>query len=260
MSNIVSGTLSFSGACYKNIVSNTYDTIAGGYNNIVNGTESNIGGGVINVVASTGIYATIGGGVGNSVSTNSGTISGGSNNTVNGANATVPGGASNLAQGSYSFAAGKQAQALDPGTFVWADSSGTPFTSTANNQFLVRASGGVGIGTTSPAANTLTVGGGGLRVSTSGTTFAEIQAGTASLGTGSGGVTNIYTVTFPTAFSNPPKVIVTTRNDYPTWDVPDTFAVTVRKVFTNTFVVNVFRVDSNAGIGQNLKLDWFAWQ
>ena len=34
---------------------------------------------------------------------------------------------------------------------MWADSLDTDFASTANNQFLIRAAGGVGIGTTSPA-------------------------------------------------------------------------------------------------------------
>jgi len=65
----------------------------------------------------------------------------------------VPGGYLNIASGQYSFAAGQNAQAINDGSFVWADfSSSTPFTSTASNQFLIRASGGVGIGTASPLA------------------------------------------------------------------------------------------------------------
>ena len=49
----------------------------------------------------------------------------------------------------------------DGGTFVWSDAasagpSGLPeFTSTGPNQFLIRAAGGVGIGTNSPAAGFL---------------------------------------------------------------------------------------------------------
>ena len=42
-----------------------------------------------------------------------------------------------------SFAAGTKAEALHPGTFVWADSTDTNFVSTSSNQFLVRAAGGV---------------------------------------------------------------------------------------------------------------------
>src|SRR5207249_2453898 len=43
-----------------------------------------------------------------------------------------------------------QAKALHNGAFVWADPTGTDFASTAANQFLIRASGGVGIGTNNP--------------------------------------------------------------------------------------------------------------
>jgi hypothetical protein len=69
-----------------------------------------------------------------------------------GVTATVPGGALNIANGEDSFAAGERAQALHEGTFVWSDSSGTDFASTGVNQFLVRASGGTGIGTHSPSS------------------------------------------------------------------------------------------------------------
>ena len=52
---------------------------------------------------------------------------------------------------SYTFAAGQQAQANHQGTFVWADSTNAPFASTGNDQFLIRANGGVGINTNAPA-------------------------------------------------------------------------------------------------------------
>jgi len=56
----------------------------------------------------------------------------------------VPGGAENLAGGLYSFAAGHDAKATNDGSFVWSDdSSSSPFASTNNNSFNVRASGGV---------------------------------------------------------------------------------------------------------------------
>lgn len=70
---------------------------------------------------------------------------------IAGANyATVVGGADNQALGAYSLAAGHHAQALHLGSFVWSDSSSGDFASTANHQFLVRASGGVGLGTANP--------------------------------------------------------------------------------------------------------------
>ena len=59
----------------------------------------------------------------------------------------VPGGVGNSARGHYSFAAGFQAKANHTGSFVWADFWGVlpapDFVSTADNQFSVRASGGV---------------------------------------------------------------------------------------------------------------------
>jgi hypothetical protein len=42
--------------------------------------------------------------------------------------------------------------AAHAGTFVWADSTNARFASTAQDQFLIRATGGVGIGTDSPEA------------------------------------------------------------------------------------------------------------
>lgn len=53
----------------------------------------------------------------------------------------------------YAIGAGYFAQANHSGSFVWADStSDTPFASSAANQFLIRASNGVGINTTNPGA------------------------------------------------------------------------------------------------------------
>ncbi len=57
-----------------------------------------------------------------------------------------------VAAGNYSLAAGRRAQANHNGTFVWSDSNLGAFASTGPNQFLIRATGGVGIGTTNPAA------------------------------------------------------------------------------------------------------------
>src|SRR5205085_11815757 len=57
---------------------------------------------------------------------------------------------SNTAAGNYSFAAGRQAKANHNGAFVWADHTFVDFASTGVNQFLIRASGGVGINTNDP--------------------------------------------------------------------------------------------------------------
>ena len=55
-----------------------------------------------------------------------------------------------MASGWCGFAAGFRAKALHAGTFVWADATWEDFASTGDNQFLIRASGGVGIGTNNP--------------------------------------------------------------------------------------------------------------
>jgi len=96
---------------------------------------------------------TVSGGGYNRVAGRFGVVGGGWNNQSSGEGAVVPGGLNNQAGGRGSFAAGTGAIATNQGTFVWADNSSSQyFGSTANNQFLIRAAGGVGIGTPSPGA------------------------------------------------------------------------------------------------------------
>ncbi len=117
-------------------------TVGGGSSNAANGDWSFVGGGLLNIA--NGVNASISGGNVNFASGDYTSIMGGSNNTASGYIATVAGGSSNVAQGTASFAAGTRAKALHTGTFVWGDSS--PFNdvaSTAANQFVARASGGV---------------------------------------------------------------------------------------------------------------------
>jgi len=119
------------------------------------GTPNLIGGYSNNVVNAGVTGATIAGGGGNGqtngVTATGGTVGGGANNSA-GNYGTVPGGFGNTASGQFSLAAGFLAQATNLGTFVWADAQLQNFTSTANDQFLIRALGGVGIGTNNPAA------------------------------------------------------------------------------------------------------------
>jgi hypothetical protein len=103
-----------------------------------------------NLNAASNYCATVGGGVFNTANDYYATVGGGYGNTASGKFAAVAGGRSNIASGDYSFAAGRRANAVHSGTLVWADSTDADFTSTGNNQFLIRASGGVGIGTNSP--------------------------------------------------------------------------------------------------------------
>jgi hypothetical protein len=72
------------------------------------------------------------------------------NSTLASGNYSTALGYDTTASGGISTALGYQAHSAHLGTFVWADAAGVPFTSTTNNQFLIRAGGGVGIGTPSP--------------------------------------------------------------------------------------------------------------
>jgi len=128
-----------------------YSSVGGGLGNLIkNGARgATVGGGEYN--ENSAGNGTIGGGWDNRAAGDSSTVGGGSHNAATNDYATVAGGRDNVAAGSDSFAAGRRAQALHEGTFVWADSADADFTSTLSNQFLVRATGGVGIGTPSPA-------------------------------------------------------------------------------------------------------------
>ncbi len=107
---------------------------------------------VANKIRRAAAYSTVSGGYINLASQWGSTVSGGEDNTASGLWSTVPGGVNNTASGPYSFAAGYRANAVTTGSFVWADGIGSPYTSTADNQFLIRASGGVGIGTNNPTS------------------------------------------------------------------------------------------------------------
>jgi hypothetical protein len=134
----------------QNIASSNYSTIGGGRNNTASADHATISGGVQNMANS--FETSIGGGRGNIASGGGAAIGGGFTNIASGGWSIVPGGFLNTAAGDYSFAAGRRAKANHSGAFVWGDSTDADFTSTAANQFLIRASGGVGIGTGSPQA------------------------------------------------------------------------------------------------------------
>lgn len=113
--------------------SNVYTTVGGGYNNQATSGYATVSGGAEN--HADGLYSFVGGGW---------------SNEATDAMATIPGGSDNEASGHISFAAGEKAKARHDGAFVWADNSNTDFASTDDNQFLIRAEGGVGIGLNDP--------------------------------------------------------------------------------------------------------------
>jgi hypothetical protein len=123
----------------------------GVYGATIGGGGAGIYLGGVNPNSVTADFGTVSGGLFNRADGLIATVGGGSNNTSSGNFATVPGGFQNLAQGHYSFAAGHGAKAQHPGSFVWADAQGADFASTADNQFLIRAAGFVGINNNNPA-------------------------------------------------------------------------------------------------------------
>jgi hypothetical protein len=157
-SNSATGEYATVGGGRSNVANYDHATIGGGYGNQANRYYTFIGGGYVNTISAS--YGTIGGGAQNVVSQQYGIVSGGSVNTASGLLSTVGGGATNTASGdystvsggelnsangAYSFAAGRRAQALHDGSFVWADQTDEDFSSTGTNQFLIRATGGMRI-------------------------------------------------------------------------------------------------------------------
>lgn len=128
-------------------------TIAGGIANRIgtNAPDSFIGGGNSNDIGSESQYATISGGADIEIGTNStaSAIVGGASHRIVGDApfSTIAGGRLNRIglRATNGFAAGQNAAAEHPGTFVWADGASPlgVFSSTAPNQFSVRATGGV---------------------------------------------------------------------------------------------------------------------
>jgi hypothetical protein len=205
------------GAYLGNIGSGSHvSAILGGHANTIsaNSWRAVVLGGFSNTVSS--VSAMVGGGENNMVSPNAfaSFIGGGTYNTTMAQGASVIGGFGNEASGTNSFAAGFQAVAGHAGTFVWSDmSTANEFTSTANNQFLIRAAGGVGINTNNTTGNALTVSGDvlidGRLISgsgnTAGGTFAVVAGGLsntiAATGTNAvigGGLSNTATTNWTT--------------------------------------------------------------
>jgi len=97
-------------------------------------------------VAGNANFATVSGGIANTAGNEHATVGGGISNTASGKRATVPGGQENAAAGDYSFAAGWQAKADHDGAFVWGDSTDAEIHSSNDDQFIVRANGGLWFG------------------------------------------------------------------------------------------------------------------
>jgi Skp family chaperone for outer membrane proteins len=180
--NTASGRASTVGGGRLNNAVGDDSTVGGGGVNTASGVRSTVGGGAGNTAS--GFHSTVGGGEGNTASGGASTVGGGANNTASGALSTVSGGQNNCAGGFWSWAGGRRAKVRpaaagsgacsgvgvggtngDQGTFVWADSQDANFVSTGNNQFLVRAQGGMAINTNTPEPGAALTVDGNVRVS-----------------------------------------------------------------------------------------------
>lgn len=163
----------------RNTASGETSTVGGGNGNTASGFASTVSGGERNTTS--GVWSTVSGGVSNTASGSDSAVSGGLGNTASGSDSTVSGGFDNCAGGDLSWAGGNRAKVRpgtapasgacaglpsypggtgDRGSFVWADSQAGTFVSTGQNQFLIRADGGMAINTNTPSVgSSLTVAG-----------------------------------------------------------------------------------------------------
>ena len=131
-------------------VSTSPSQVASGATSVISGGQNNTASGELSVIA---------GGSGSSASGRGSAVGGGENNTASGLFATVPGGRNNLASGENSFAVGRRARALHAGSVVFGDNTDVDKNSSGNNQFLIQATGGVGINSAPVSGVALTVSG-----------------------------------------------------------------------------------------------------
>lgn len=152
--NVARGRFSFvgGGGSFDDADSNAalglQSVVVGGRRNLASSQQTFVGGGEDN--KATAAYTMVAGGNENSATALYAVVCGGLANSASGGASTVVGGASDTASGPFSLAAGYRAKAAHAGAFVWADSSNAQFASTAQDQFLIRATGGVGIGINAP--------------------------------------------------------------------------------------------------------------
>ena len=157
LAGVVGATIGGGGALgLANVVTDSFGTVAGGRGNragdnagtLFDASFATVSGGLTNTASAQ--TSTVGGGQGNIASGQSSTVGGGQGNIASGVVSTIAGGNQNTAVGMGSFAAGTFAHANHDGAFVWGDNSSVSgVSSTGINQFIVRAAGGIWLGTTS---------------------------------------------------------------------------------------------------------------
>jgi len=154
----ITGLFAADGGGVDNTASGNNSTIGGGQSNTASGPSSTVGGGASNTASddfsfvgggktntASGFAAFIGGGDTNVADRDSSAVLGGYGNVASGIASAVAGGALNVAAGDYSFAAGRRAKAYVSGSFVFSDNTDADFSSGLPNEFLVGATGGIGM-------------------------------------------------------------------------------------------------------------------
>jgi hypothetical protein len=162
--------------------------------------------------------------------------------------AVIPGGSQNSVAGAYAFAAGRRAKANHQGSFVWADSQNSDMTSTANNQFLVRASGGVGINTNNPTGAALAVNG---NTAVSGNLLFGAQTNSITF-SGVSGTSQAMINMFAEGSGNSTRMVIAHSPSFQTWglqyaDIGDQFDF----LGGGVSVLSVGLGSGNVGIGTN---------
>jgi hypothetical protein len=161
------------GGGYQNATSGDYATVGGGAHNNAGSHYATIPGGCANSIAANAMAASIAGGLANRIDLNAdyGTVGGGRSNYVFGSSVgatiggggenisagiycTIPGGWRNFTFGSYSLAAGRNAQANHPRSFVWS-SRDNPAPSFSADRFHVHAQEGLSVDYAPQAGNGL---------------------------------------------------------------------------------------------------------
>ena len=148
---------------HSGLASEQHTVIIGGKSNINRGESSVIIGGYNNEIKLNSHYSVIvGGGTSGGGNIIDGgqysTIIGGQTNKVTGRYSSIIGGSGNTINGDYSVAMGKNITIDHDGTFIFSDGE-IPRQSSGDGQFLIYASGNVGIGITPQADTALNVGG-----------------------------------------------------------------------------------------------------
>ena len=196
--NQISGQFTVIGGGEDILVSGNYNSILGGELNKITNDSSSYNamiGGYSNSIMNAG-YAVIGGGRSHTIKANYGSILGGNSNTINtnGDYSIILGGWGSETNGSYAMASGRRAKAIHNGARVFADASDSDFQSTSSNQFLIRASGGVGIGTNAPDKGSLSI------TNTSGTLL-KLTGSTSNIEVNSAGFMRVGGTSYPSRLS-----------------------------------------------------------